>query len=191
MPFHPDRHHRRSVRLQDADYAPEGVYFVTVCTFGRQRLFGEVNEGVMCLSRFGRIAVEEWARTEEVRPYVVLDAFVVMPDHVHLLFGIRPHEGNAPPRGSDTTPVARATHRVAPTITSGPPRGSVGSIIGQYKSVVTKRVRAIDPTVRVWQRSFWDRVVRTEREADALRRYIAENPAKWDPDADRPDGHHA
>ncbi len=69
--------------------------------------------------------------------------------------------------------------------------GSVASIMRQYKSVVTKRIRATDPTVQVWQGRYHDRVVRTDREADALRRYVAENPARWNPRADRADGHRA
>ena len=175
---------RRSVRLRLHDYRG-GLCFVTICTHGRQPLFGHVADGAMCLSSFGRIANDEWARTAEVRPSVVLDAFVVMPDHAHLLFGIVPGGLEALP----TT--VGATRRVAPTDGRRPglASGSVGAILGQYKSVVTKRIRAVDPAVRVWQRGFHDRVVRTDREAAALRRYVADNPARWDPAADRPDGH--
>ena len=181
---------RRSVRLRHHAYRG-GLYFVTVCAFGRQPLFGTVVDGEMALSAFGRIARDEWVRTSEVRPSVVLDEFVVMPDHVHLLFGVVPDDGG--PEPVRNTPSVGATRRVAPTdrVRSGPTSGSVGAIVGQYKSVVTKRVRAFDPTVRVWQRGFHDRVVRTDREAAALRRYIEANPARWDPDADRPDGHRA
>ena len=186
------RRDRRSVRLRAHDYRG-GLYVVTVCTHGRQRLFGDVRDGAVALSPFGRIANDEWARTEEVRPTVVLDAFVVMPDHVHLLFGIVPDETTAATR-RDTPPVCPY-----PTGGAGPGgrrfgtavAGSVASIMRQYKSLVTKRIRAIDPTVRVWQARFHDRVVRTDREADALRRYVAENPARWDPRAHRADGHRA
>ena len=145
----------------------------------------------MVLYPLGVIARDEWLRTAEVRTTIALDASVVMPDHVHLLFGILPRDGNAP--DTATMPPVGATRRVAPTEhrAPGPPRGSVSAIIGRYKSLVTKRIRALDPTVHVWQRSFHDRIVRTDREATALRRYIAENPARWDPDADRADGHRA
>ncbi|MEM1117855.1 MAG: hypothetical protein AAGJ11_15190 [Bacteroidota bacterium] len=80
-------HRRRSVRLRRHDYAG-GLYFITICTRRRQPLFGEVLAGQMVLSALGAIARDEWRRTEAVRPTVRLDAFVVMPDHVHLLFGI-------------------------------------------------------------------------------------------------------
>ena len=173
---------RRSVRLRAHDYRG-GLYFVTVCTYGRQRLFGEVRDGEVVLSPFGEIARDEWLRTGEIRPSVVLDAFVVMPDHVHLLFGIVAETAR------------RGTPPVCPYPTENERRfgtaipGSVASIMRQYKSVVTKRIRTVDPTARVWQRGFHDRVVRTDREADALRQYVADNPARWDPAADRADGH--
>jgi REP element-mobilizing transposase RayT len=84
MPFNPDKHHRRSIRLQGYDYTQEGAYFVTVCTYLRECLFGEINEhGVMVANRFGQIVEEEWLQTVTLRPYVELDAFVVMPNHVH------------------------------------------------------------------------------------------------------------
>ncbi len=213
------RSHRRSVRLPGHDYRG-GLYAVTICAFGRQRLFGRVLEGEMVLSALGEIARDEWVRTGDVRASVTLDVFVVMPDHVHLLFGIAEGVSDPnPPVGAtrwvahddlcagddletvvisnleghqNASPPSRATHRVAPTRDGGTlGAGSVGAIIGQYKSVVTRRIHALDATVRVWQRGFHDRVVRTDLEADGWRRYIAENPARWKPDAARRDGHRA
>ena len=191
MPFDPDRHHRRSVRLRNLSYAEPGLYFVTICTHGRQRLFGDVGAGEMVLSEFGRIARDEWLRTPEVRPYVVLDAFVVMPDHVHLLFGILPHEGNAEASSPPPADGAGHTSGVSPRRFGNAVPHSVPSIMRMYKSVVTKRIRALDPTVRVWQARYHDRIVRTDREADALRRYIHENPMRWAAGEDRADGHRA
>ena len=92
-------HDRRSVRLRGHAY-DGGLYFVTVCTAGRRWLFGRVADGEVRLSDAGRVTHEEWLRTGTVRPDVVLDAFVVMPDHVHLLFGIAgPGESAVPPTG--------------------------------------------------------------------------------------------
>ncbi|PAP79754.1 hypothetical protein B1759_11840 [Rubrivirga sp. SAORIC476] len=179
------RRHRRSVRLRAHDYRA-GLYFVTVCTHGRQRLFGDVVDGEVVLSVAGRIAR---VRTAEVRPSVVLDAFVVMPDHVHLLFGVVPDDT---PRADDGSS-RRGVLQYAPT--DGAPRsfqspsGSVGAVVRGYKGAVTNAIKRLwqAPDARVWQRSFHDRVVRTGREADAIRRYIADNPARWDPDAGRAD----
>ncbi|GAB5536732.1 MAG: transposase [Rubricoccaceae bacterium] len=174
------RHRRRSVRLPAFDYGQPGLYFVTLCTFGRQPVFGTVRAGEMRRSAFGEIADEEWSRTPDLRAGVGLDAFVVMPDHVHLLFGIV---------GDDISPITanarRGTARCAPT-PDDPTRQfgemkpqSVPVLVRAYKSAVTRRIRQLDPTVRVWQRGYYDRIVRNENEADAIRRYIAENPVRW------------
>ncbi len=167
---------RRSVRLRAHDYA-DGLYFITICTYRRQPFFGDVNEGEMTRSDLGDVAHMEWTRTAEVRPECLLDAFVVMPDHVHLLFALLPPEASG---GSDEE---RAF---------GSPSANVAAIVRGYKGAVTRAAweregREMGP---VWQRGFFDRVVRSEREADHVRRYIAENPARWHAlDATRRDRH--
>ena len=173
---------RRSVRLRSHAYAG-GLYFVTVCTAGRRRLFGGVADGAMRLSSAGRIARDGWVRTGSVRRDTVrLDAFVVMPDHVHVLFGIVPvgvagafGVADAPGRGV----LQHATPTGARPFTSS--SGDVAAAIRGYKSAVTRAVRAAHGRTAgaVWQRGYHDRVVRTRREADAVRRYIAQNPARW------------
>jgi len=184
------RHRRRSVRLREFDYRQPGLYFVTACTFGQQPLFGDVVDGQMRLSAFAQIAQEEWTRTPSLRAGVALDAFVVMPDHVHLLFGIVADNAR------------RGTARCAPTPDEsarqfgGLKSGSIPTIVRAYKSAATRRIRQLadadlrfDPTLRVWQRGYYDRIVRHDREADAIRWYIAENPAHWHHRADAVDGH--
>ncbi|OZC01701.1 transposase [Rubricoccus marinus] len=172
MPFRD----RRSVRLRTHDYA-DGLYFITICTHRRQRLFGDVEEGEMLRSPLGDIAHAEWIRTEDVRPTCILDAFVVMPDHVHLLFALLPPEASGE-QGSERR--------------FRSPSANAASIVRGYKGAVTRAVwdregREVGP---VWQRGFFDRVVRTEREADHVRQYIAENPSRWHGlDATRRDGH--
>ena len=83
MPLDSDKHDRRSTRLDGYDYAQEGAYFVTICTQHRECLFGEVIEDRVELNPYGEIVRDEWLQTAIVRPYVLLDAFVVMPNHVH------------------------------------------------------------------------------------------------------------
>ncbi len=74
---------RRSIRLRGYDYSQPGAYFITICTETRKCLFGEISDGGILLSAFGRIVDEEWHRTIQIRPTVVLDAFSIMPNHVH------------------------------------------------------------------------------------------------------------
>jgi putative transposase len=124
--------HRRSVRVQGHDYASRGGYFLTLCTQGRISLFGDVVSGEMRLNALGEIVCAEWFKTSEARATVFLDAneFVVMPNHVHGIIWIM----QATPAG--------ATRRVAPADASaklhsrpqGPRSGSIGAIIGQFKS---------------------------------------------------------
>ena len=177
MPHYRPPHRRRSVRLAHHDYAG-GLYFVTVVTAGRRPLFGAVAGGVMRRSALGDIAHDEWVRTGFVRPTVWLDAFVVMPDHVHLLFGIAPTHGDAhgTPHRRGTPPVCPYNARRFGTALPD----TVASIMRQYKSVVTKRIWADHGHAigAVWQRGYHDRVVRTTREATNVRRYIRDNPAR-------------
>ena len=114
-----------------------------------------------------------------MRPYLVPDIFVVMPDHVHLLFGLM--GGDAPdPRRRDTLHgVPTKQNGVLGARFGTNPAGSVSAIIGAYKAAVTRRIRQLDPTICVWQPRFYDRVVRNPKEADALRVYIRDNPASW------------
>ena len=88
--FDPQRMHRRSIRLPGYDYSSEGMYFVTICTAGRVCLFGDVVNGVMVPNMLGHVAQAEWRRSAEIRPEIEIDAFVVMPNHLHGIVGIGP-----------------------------------------------------------------------------------------------------
>ena len=168
MRFEAPNHDRRSIRVPGFDYAQPGAYFVTICTRDRLPLFGRIIRGAMRLSRMGWIVSDEWMRTPAVRPYVRSDAFVVMPDHVHGIIVIADDRG-----------VARC--RTAPIAASGPASGSVGAIVGQFKSVATKRINAVreTPGALVWQRGYYECVVRDRAMLNRIRRYIADNPARW------------
>uniref|UniRef100_UPI002ADDEAD7 transposase n=1 Tax=Thermoflexus sp. TaxID=1969742 RepID=UPI002ADDEAD7 len=157
------------------------AYFVTICTRGHEPLFGTVVDGEMRVNEWGTIVREEWFRTAQLRPYVMLyeDEFVVMPNHVHGIIWI-------------VGETVGATRRVAPTTTippAGPVAGSVGAIIGQFKSAVTKRINILraTPGAPVWQRNYYEHIIRNERALDAIRRYIAENPLRWHLDRYNPD----
>lgn len=169
--FDPNRQRRRSVRLRYHDYAG-GLYFVTICTHGRLPLFGEIADGEMTLSVAGEIVTDEWMRTGEIRAEVVLDAFVVMPNHVHGIVGIIDRNG----------PDRRGTMHRAPTRRfSEPVAHSLSTIVGTFKAAVTRRINHENgrPGAAVWQRNYWERVLRDDRELAIARRYIADNPLRW------------
>jgi putative transposase len=187
--------HRNSTRLKTFDYATSGAYFVTICAHQRECIFAQVLEGTMEHSHTGNIILEEWERMAQLRPEVVLDAFVVMPNHTHGILWIeRPTVGArlASPLRPDGARF-RATHREiaisknrddSSPIVSGVAPKSLGAIVGGFKSAVTKRVNESrgTPSIPVWRRNYHDRVIRDDRELNAIHEYIAFNPANWSHD---------
>jgi REP element-mobilizing transposase RayT len=177
MKYDPEKHHRRSIRLKDYDYSQSGAYFITICTYNRECLFGEIVNVGMILNEFGKIAWEEWDNNAKIRKNLVQDEYVVMPNHVHgILFILDEND-------------IGATRRVAPTERlSGLASGSIGAIIGQFKSIVTKRVNSIrgTPGLDIWQRNYHEHVIRDEDELLEIREYIANNPIRWAEDENNP-----
>ncbi|MCL5957697.1 MAG: transposase [Chloroflexi bacterium] len=193
MKYNPDAHHRHAIRLNDYDYTEAGVYFVTVCTYDRQCLFGEVVDDKMELNELGEVVSDEWLRTGQVRPEVKLDAFVVMPNHLHGIVVIN-GDGATGEVGAAKPSFPGASRRLAATptrsdgIPTSPRSGSLGSIMGQFKSLVTKRINAIrvDSGVPVWQRNYYDHIIRSEEELGRVREYILANPIRWAEDENNP-----
>ena len=156
----PSDHRFRSIRLRHYDYAQEGLYFITLCTARRMHLFGNVLNGEMHLTDDGRIVADEWTRTPEVRPYVTLDVFVVMPDHFHGIIAITQRQDDA--HGVVVGPVKI---RVAHT---------VGSIVRGFKAAASKRIG-----YSVWQRNYYETIIRSEEHLENVRQYITNNPRRW------------
>ena len=171
--------HRRSIRLRGYDYVQSGAYFVTICTFARQGLWGEIAQEIVELSEAGRIVNDEWLRSAEVRENVCLDVFQIMPNHLH---GIVVFD-RADSSNSDV-----GAHSRAPF--SSQPR-SLGSVVAGFKSATTKRINEQrgSPGVPVWQRNYYERVIRNEQELRSVRQYIVDNPAKWAADVENPRNH--
>ena len=183
IPMTQPTRNRRSIRLKGYDYTQPGAYFITLLTQGRECLFGEVVDGEMQLNAAGRIALEEWVRTPSVRPEMGIDEFVIMPNHVHgivIICDIVGAHGRAPLRRA---PLQNDPHQP----THRKPR-SLGSFIAGYKSIVTRRVNAhlSTPGTPLWQRNYYDRILRDENEWDRARRYILSNPLNWELDSENP-----
>jgi REP element-mobilizing transposase RayT len=186
MKYDPNVCHRGSIRLREYDYSQPGGYFVTLCTHRRECILGDIAGGNVQLNQFGEIVKEEWLRTEQIRPEITMDEFMVMPNHMHGIIMINPVGA--------TRRVAqkyRATHRVARTGTGrpcGPVAGSIGAIMGQFKSIVTKRINSLGktPLTPIWQRNYYEHVIRDEDDLNRIRQYIIDNPSKWDGDEENP-----
>ncbi len=188
--YDPDRHHRRSIRLPGYDYAGAGAYYVTICAFQMLCLFGEIVDGEVVLSTLGCVVDEEWRRTAQVRPGVRLDAYVIMPNHLHGIVIIARDEelGDALPGGA---PPGEATQGDAPHRPYGPrlEAGSLGTIVGQFKAQAARRINRVRgaPGEKVWQRNYYEHIIRDADDLTRIRRYICDNPSHWPDDRYHPD----
>ncbi|WP_028298709.1 transposase [Olivibacter sitiensis] len=181
MSFNPNIHHRRSIRLKGYDYAQTGAYFITLCCQKRAHLFGEIVNGKMILNEYGLIAHDEWENTLEIRPNISLGAFVIMPNHVHGILII--NDSGEPP---STTPKEENKFKS--------PSKTIGAIIRGYKGATTKRIKRlistgespissgapkIDLSTPIWQRNYYEHIIRNEKAFYNISNYIINNPAKW------------
>jgi len=159
--------YRRSTRLKDYDYTSAGYYFITICTYGRLHVFEN--------PQLARFAETQWHALQQRFSHIRLDAFVLMPSHIHGIIEIHRSLPLAP---------AAAPMAVGQGTTVRP--GSLGAIIRAYKAAVVRRANKLDDLSvgPVWQRGYWDRIVRDENELNATRRYIDENPLRWAEDRD-------
>ena len=184
MPFDPNKHHRRSVRLSGYDYAQDGAYFVTVCTARRDCLFGQItNNGEMILNTLGCVVEDNWFKSANIRKEIILDAFVVMPNHIH---GIVIIIGEPPVEVRDLRAHSRAPLPQSNTLFRRP--RSLGSFIAGFKSVATTQINQIrdTPYTPVWQRSFYDTIIWNQTMLDGIRTYIENNPTNWASDQENP-----
>ena len=192
--FDPKKHHRRSIRLQGYDYAQPGAYYVTIVAWQREFLFGEVVNKGMMLNEVGKIIQWEWKELPKRLPFIELGAFMVMPNHFHgiLIFhenvgatrhGLtNAHLGNVSlsnviTDGTDGSPLPR-----------GPKPASLGAIMAQFKSRVTKRLWKI-PSLEgtpIWQRNYWEHIIRNQQDLQNKTEYIEANPLLWDEDDENP-----
>ena len=175
--FDPFKHRRRSIRLKGWDYASAAAYFVTICTYQRQNLFA--NE------QFYRIVENSWQNIPD-HPharFVKLDEWIVMPNHLHGIIIITETICRDVEYESTTSPDKDILISDASSLRSAP-AGSLGVIIGNFKSVVTRRINRIRKSQggKAWQRGYYERIVRNDRELNAIRQYICDNPQRWSED---------
>ncbi len=180
MTFNPDIHHRKSIRLRGYDYSQAGMYFVTICTHDRTPLFGEIINGEMKMNEAGVIATDEILVTAKMRHNVSFDEFIVMPNHMHSIIAVgarctrpdctRPECSPKNGGGNESGRVQRA-----PTI---------GDVVRGYKSAVTKRINQLrnPPFAPVWQRNYYEQIIRDEAAYLKIAEYIQTNPQRWQED---------
>lgn len=171
-----DYRRRKSIRLKDYDYSQAGAYFVTVCTRNRIHLFGEIIDGKMSMNESGCIVQQCWDELLIHYPQVELDAFVVMPNHIHAVVTIS-HEnvGNSTVGARSPRPYGR--------------KPALGNIIAYFKYQSTKKINLHQSTVpaKIWQRNYYDHIIRNENSLRRIRGYVVSNPERWQFDRENPD----
>jgi REP-associated tyrosine transposase len=159
---------RSTLRLKNFDYSTAAVYFLTICTSERKTTLGAVREGMAQPSVVGRIVSACWFELPYHYARLELGAFVVMPNHVHGLISLRDSVG--------------AGLRPAPTT------ATVSEIVGAFKSFSSRRIHATNASSpkKVWQRGFYEHIVRNRDECERISRYVLQNPARWEFDRENP-----
>jgi REP element-mobilizing transposase RayT len=161
---------RKSIRLTGYDYTIEGAYFITICTHGGWCLFGDIHNDRIVLNNLGKIVSNEWKKTGIIRSNIIADSFVVMPNHFHGIFSI----------------TCQGTPRRAPTAErfGKPVVGSVATVVRSFKSAVTKHINKLHsvPGGKVWQRNYYEYVIRDNATLNQIREYIVNNPGNWHKD---------
>ena len=169
---------RHSIRLKGFDYSLEGAYFVTILTYHRTSLFGNIAKGVMELNPSGRIAFDQWMQLEKRFLQSDFSFFVIMPNHVHGIIFISNGEDK------ESKIIHAQTHSLNTSVNPNIESGTLGSIVRAYKASVAFRINALRgfKYPAIWQRNYFERVIRNEKEYENIRKYIEINPDRWDED---------
>lgn len=174
--------YRRSIRLPEYDYSSTGTYYVTICTHERECLFGEIAMGEsgarMVLNEQGGMAEKCWRNINDHFINVQTDCYVVMPNHIHGILII----------GEQSIVGARSPRPVEFNGEHGSRAQTLGKIIAYFKYTSTKRINQMrDIGIRkIWQRNYYERIIRHDKELNQIRKYILENPGQWERDNENP-----
>ena len=159
MNYNPDIHHRRSIRLPGYDYSQPGAYFVTICIWQRECLLAEIEEGQVTLSRYGEVVNFNWFNLTKVYPHIELNSFVIMPNHIHGIIIIKHQQ-----------------------------RHGLSEIVRGLKTFSARRINQIRSIsgIPVWQRGYYEHIIRDETAFAKIQEYIINNPYKWEMDEMHP-----
>jgi len=192
--FDPQKHHRRSIRLQGYDYSQTGAYYVTIVAWHRECLFGEVVNKEMRLNKVGKIVEWEWLELSKRFSYIELDAYMVMPNHFHGILFFHENVGATRHGRSMSQPKEKPLQTMisegidGSPLPRGPQPASLGAILAQFKSRATKRIWKTPEfkETPIWQRNYYEHIIRNENDLQNKTDYINANPLLWDEDDENP-----
>jgi len=171
-----NKYHRHSLRIKNYNYSLPGAYFITICTYRKENILGYIIDGKIELNILGRITVREWLKTFQIRKNIQLDEYMIMPNHFHGIIILS--ENN------------KGVLQYAPTNEFRSPSQTIGSIIRGFKSAVTRQIKRLDYPFfySVWQRNYYEHIIRNENELNLIREYIQNNPLRWQYDRENLEG---
>ena len=181
---------RRSTRLRDYDYSQTGGYFVTICVQDQICLLGKIIDGRMQLNEVGKIVVECWNRIPQHFPSAELDTCVVMPNHIHgvILLGTGGAKCPCPPTHSQPNRTVEVPSPVSPKRVSEIASPTLGQVVAYFKYQSTKSINQYRdmPGTHIWQRNYYDHILRDDTDLHRIRQYITDNPMQWELDRFHP-----
>ncbi len=181
--MNPHNHHRRSIRLRGYDYTQPGAYFITMCTHNRECLFGDIANGEMVLNEWGKMVWDEWFKSQSIRNEITLydNEFAVMPNHIHGIVWIVNTDNIGV---NDVGATGRSPLPLPMTQPIGSPKRSLSSFVAGFKSAVTKQINQLrqTPGMPVWQRNYYEHIIRNNNELHRIQQYIINNPKNWELD---------
>lgn len=176
MSLFKNKYRIESIRLQNWNYGWNGKYFVTIVTKNREHYFGKILNETMVLNKLGEITDECWRDIPKHFPFVILDEFCIMPNHIHGIIVIDNKTGD--PRRDVACNVSTNEPNSNKMSTISPKPGSLSTIIRSYKSAITKSVNENNYDFG-WQSRFYDHIIRNEKSLNRIRNYIRNNPKNW------------
>jgi putative transposase len=186
MKYNPDKHHRQSIRLKRYDYTSSGAYFITICAYQRECLFGDIVDGVVNLNQIGLGIQNHWQDLPNRFPYMDLDAFVVMPNHLHGIIWLC--DDTARRDKAFVSACRMGVQGLGTNASSLQPHGtqpkSIGAIIQNFKSISTRKINRMTSNVgrTIWQLNYYEHIIRNAESLQRIRQYIHQNPLSWQQD---------
>ena len=154
--YNPEIHHRRTIRLQEYDYSSDGLYFVTICTHGHKNIFGKIVDSNLVLSDKGKVVELVWKELSNKYPQVVCHEYTIMPNHFHGIIQIDNYC-----QGGQTPPLQQT---------------KLGNIIAFFKY---RTAKIINSDSRLWQRNYYEHIIRNQQSYEEITAYVIENPINW------------
>ena len=193
--YNPQMHNRRSIRFKGYDYTQAGLYFITICCQNRACLFGEIENGKMMLNDAGAIANDCWLNIPNHFPNAILHEYVIMPNHVHGIIELVGANNHSPvselhspvsklhsPKNKKNNNSVIGDNRAKNVSPLRSPSKTVGSVVRGFKIGVTKWMRQNTDTFYIWQRNYWEHIIRDDISYENISQYIINNPTKWNND---------